>query len=61
MFSALKNERGDYVLNGNYIVSMVKKEVRVKGAVLEYSGSNNVIEVINGTKLIQEDIIIMVF
>lgn len=59
-FLALKNSNGDYILNGEYVVSMSKKEVRVKGSVLEYSGSDNVVEVIKGTHKIHEDVYLMV-
>ncbi|XP_078678214.1 A disintegrin and metalloproteinase with thrombospondin motifs 9-like isoform X2 [Branchiostoma floridae x Branchiostoma belcheri] len=60
-YLALRRSNGEYILNGNFVVSMFKREIRVAGpAVLEYSGSDNAIERVNGTKRIDEDIVVMV-
>eukprot|EP00058_Branchiostoma_floridae_P021139 XP_002606629.1 hypothetical protein BRAFLDRAFT_209557 [Branchiostoma floridae] len=60
-YLALRRSNGEYILNGNFVVSMFKREIRVAGpAVLEYSGSDNAIERVNGTKRIEEDIVVMV-
>ncbi|XP_078679014.1 A disintegrin and metalloproteinase with thrombospondin motifs 9-like [Branchiostoma floridae x Branchiostoma belcheri] len=60
-YLALRRSNGEYILNGNFVVSMFKREIRVAGpAVLEYSGSENAIERVNGTKRIDEDIVVMV-
>lgn len=60
MHKALKNSTGDYVLNGNYIVTAFRKEIKVKGSVIEYSGSDTAIERINSTRMIREDIYVYV-
>ncbi|RXN11135.1 A disintegrin and metallo ase with thrombospondin motifs 9 [Labeo rohita] len=59
-YLALSNSRGEYLLNGDFVVSMFKREVRVGNAVIEYSGSDHVIERINCTDRIDEEIIIQV-
>lgn len=59
-FAALSNSRGEYLLNGDFVVSMFKREVRVGNAVIEYSGSDHVVERINCTDRIEEEIIIQV-
>jgi len=48
------------VLNGNFIVSAFHKELHVSGTILEYSGSGTVVERINGTGMIYEDIYVHV-
>ena len=53
---ALVDARGHYVLNGNFIVSAFHKELHVSGSILEYSGAGTIIERINGTGMIYEDI-----
>ncbi len=59
-FAALSNGRGEYLLNGDFVVSMFKREVKVGNAVIEYSGSDHVVERINCTERIEEEIIIQV-
>uniref|UniRef100_A0A8C1Z6Z7 ADAM metallopeptidase with thrombospondin type 1 motif, 9 n=1 Tax=Cyprinus carpio TaxID=7962 RepID=A0A8C1Z6Z7_CYPCA len=59
-YLALSNGRGEYLLNGDFVVSMFKREVRVGNAVIEYSGSDHVVERINCTDRIEEEIIIQV-
>lgn len=48
------------MLNGNFIVSAFHKELHVSGTILEYSGSGTVVERINGTGMIYEDIYVHV-
>jgi len=57
---ALVDARGNYVLNGNFVVSAFHKELHVSGTILEYSGSGTVVERINGTGMIYEDIYVHV-
>lgn len=59
-FSAISDSRGDFLLNGDFIVSMFKREIKVGAAVLEYSGSDHVVERINCTDRIEEEIVIQV-
>lgn len=42
------------------MVSMFKREIKVGNAVIEYSGSDHVIERINCTDRIEEEIIVQV-
>ncbi|XP_028321569.1 A disintegrin and metalloproteinase with thrombospondin motifs 8-like [Gouania willdenowi] len=57
-FLAIKRESGDYILNGNYSVSMVELDIPVLGAVLRYSGSGNSLERIQSFRQLKEAITI---
>ena len=54
------NSKRQYILNGNFIVSQFKGEVKVQGGLLDYTGSDEVIEKINSTKGVKEDIYLLV-
>lgn len=57
---AISNSRGEFLLNGEFVVSMFKREIKVGNAIIEYSGSDHVIERINCTDRIEEEIVIQV-
>ncbi|KAM9813380.1 A disintegrin and metalloproteinase with thrombospondin motifs 9 [Neosynchiropus ocellatus] len=59
-YLAISNGRGEFLLNGEFVVSMFKREIKVGNAVIEYSGSDHVIERINCTERIEEEIIVQV-
>ncbi|XP_039770670.1 A disintegrin and metalloproteinase with thrombospondin motifs 20 [Ornithorhynchus anatinus] len=59
-YLALSDTQGHFILNGNYVVSMSKKEINVQGAIFEYSGSNNSIERINCTDRLEEEVVLQV-
>ncbi|KAJ8302105.1 hypothetical protein KUTeg_021092 [Tegillarca granosa] len=59
-FLALRNSSGHYILNGGLNIIVGKKKVQVKDAVLEYGGSNEIIERINGSGPIGENITLWV-
>lgn len=59
-FTALSDTQGNFLLNGNFVVSMSKKEINVQGAIFEYSGSNNSIERINSTDRLEEELLLQV-
>uniref|UniRef100_A0A4W4GDV2 Peptidase M12B domain-containing protein n=1 Tax=Electrophorus electricus TaxID=8005 RepID=A0A4W4GDV2_ELEEL len=59
-YLAVANGRGEYLLNGEFVVSMFKRELKVGEGVVEYSGSDHVIERLNCTDRIDEDIVIQV-
>uniref|UniRef100_A0A665U9L4 ADAM metallopeptidase with thrombospondin type 1 motif, 9 n=1 Tax=Echeneis naucrates TaxID=173247 RepID=A0A665U9L4_ECHNA len=59
-YLAISNSRGEFLLNGEFVVSMFKREIKVGNAVIEYSGSDHVIERINCTDRIEEEIIVQV-
>lgn len=54
--TALKNSSGNFVLNGDFIVSAFHKELNVHGSILEYTGSGSTVERINGTVALLDDI-----
>ena len=51
---------GRYILNGNLTINVARTKIRVKGAWVEYSGSGSMIEQINATGPIGENISIWV-
>lgn len=57
---ALSDIHGNFILNGNFVVSMSKREINIQGAIFEYSGSNNTIERINSTDRIEEELTLQV-
>ncbi|KAJ8361216.1 hypothetical protein SKAU_G00177410 [Synaphobranchus kaupii] len=59
-YLAISNSRGEYLLNGEFVVSMFKREIKVGETVIEYSGSDHVIERINCTDRIDEEIVVQV-
>ncbi|XP_037107672.1 A disintegrin and metalloproteinase with thrombospondin motifs 9 [Syngnathus acus] len=59
-YLAISNSRGEFLLNGEFVVSMFKREIKVGNAVIEYSGSDHVIERINCTERIEEEIVVQV-
>uniref|UniRef100_A0A8C7ZK55 ADAM metallopeptidase with thrombospondin type 1 motif, 9 n=1 Tax=Oryzias sinensis TaxID=183150 RepID=A0A8C7ZK55_9TELE len=59
-YLAVSNSRGEFLLNGEFVVSMFKREIKVGNTVIEYSGSGHVIERINCTDRIEEEVIIQV-
>ncbi|CAB1353577.1 unnamed protein product [Coregonus sp. 'balchen'] len=59
-YLAVSNSRGEYLLNGEFVVSMFKREIKLGNAIIEYSGSDHVIERINCTDRIEEEIIVQV-
>nr|XP_006004481.1 PREDICTED: A disintegrin and metalloproteinase with thrombospondin motifs 9 [Latimeria chalumnae] len=59
-YLALSNSRGEFLLNGDFVVSMFKREIKVGGAVIEYSGSDHIVERINCTDRINEEIEVQV-
>uniref|UniRef100_A0AAQ4R1Z0 ADAM metallopeptidase with thrombospondin type 1 motif, 9 n=1 Tax=Gasterosteus aculeatus aculeatus TaxID=481459 RepID=A0AAQ4R1Z0_GASAC len=59
-YLAISNNREGFLLNGEFVVSMFKREIKVGNVVIEYSGSDHVIERINCTDRIEEEIIVQV-
>uniref|UniRef100_H3B3P8 ADAM metallopeptidase with thrombospondin type 1 motif 20 n=1 Tax=Latimeria chalumnae TaxID=7897 RepID=H3B3P8_LATCH len=59
-YLALSDSKGNFILNGNFVVSMFKREINVQGNVIEYSGSDNSVERINCTDRIEEELVLQV-
>ncbi|KAK3601758.1 hypothetical protein CHS0354_016122 [Potamilus streckersoni] len=59
-YLVIVNTKGEYLLNGNFVVSMFQKKVPVAGGYLEYTGSDSVVERINSSAIIYEDIVVQV-
>lgn len=48
------------MLNGDFVVTMSKREIRVGNTLIEYSGSDNVVERINATDRIDQELLLQV-
>ncbi|XP_044531659.1 A disintegrin and metalloproteinase with thrombospondin motifs 9 [Gracilinanus agilis] len=59
-YLALSSSQGEFLLNGDFVVTMSKKEIRIGNAVIEYSGSDNAVERINSTDRIEQEILLQV-
>jgi len=49
-------DTGEYLLNGDFVMSMFRKTIQYAGATLEYSGSDTVVERVNssGSRLLRD-------
>ncbi|XP_053576979.1 A disintegrin and metalloproteinase with thrombospondin motifs 9 [Bombina bombina] len=59
-YIALSNSQGEFLLNGDFVVSMFKREIKVGNAVIEYSGSDHAVERINCTDRIEQEIVLQI-
>ncbi|KAI2664695.1 A disintegrin and metalloproteinase with thrombospondin motifs 15 [Labeo rohita] len=59
-YLAVKNSQGKYLLNGNYVVSAMEKDILVKGSLLRYSGTVGSSETLQAVKPLGEALIIEV-
>ncbi|KAM4722780.1 A disintegrin and metalloproteinase with thrombospondin motifs 9 [Rhinophrynus dorsalis] len=59
-YLALSNSHGEFLLNGDFMVSSFKREIKVGNAMIEYSGSDHVIERINCTDRIEQEIVLQI-
>uniref|UniRef100_A0AAY4EBT9 A disintegrin and metalloproteinase with thrombospondin motifs 20 n=1 Tax=Denticeps clupeoides TaxID=299321 RepID=A0AAY4EBT9_9TELE len=59
-YLALSDSQSNFLLNGNFVVAMFKREVAFKGATIEYSGSNATEERINCTERIEGELVLQV-
>uniref|UniRef100_A0AC35GT07 Peptidase M12B domain-containing protein n=1 Tax=Panagrolaimus sp. PS1159 TaxID=55785 RepID=A0AC35GT07_9BILA len=55
-YLALRASNGEFLLNGQYQVSVFRQQIPIQDVVLEYSGSDHSEEQINGTGPIRSDI-----
>ncbi|XP_039619928.1 A disintegrin and metalloproteinase with thrombospondin motifs 15-like [Polypterus senegalus] len=59
-YLAVKNGQGKYLLNGNYVVSAVERDIMVKGSLLRYSGTTTSVEMLQAFRPLQESLTIEV-
>uniref|UniRef100_A0A3Q2FEI2 ADAM metallopeptidase with thrombospondin type 1 motif 20 n=1 Tax=Cyprinodon variegatus TaxID=28743 RepID=A0A3Q2FEI2_CYPVA len=59
-YLALSDSQSNFLLNGNFVVAMFKREITFKGTVIEYSGSDTKVERINCTDRIEDELILQV-
>lgn len=59
-YLAVKNSQGKYLLNGNYVVSAMEKDILVKGSLLRYSGTVGSTETLQAVKPLGEALVIEV-
>ncbi|XP_030827982.1 A disintegrin and metalloproteinase with thrombospondin motifs 9 [Strongylocentrotus purpuratus] len=55
-YLALSNDQDQFILNGNFIVSMYAREIHINKTVLQYSGSSRAVETIISNDKIQRAI-----
>nr|XP_008259108.3 A disintegrin and metalloproteinase with thrombospondin motifs 9 isoform X4 [Oryctolagus cuniculus] len=59
-YLALASSQGDFLINGDFVVAMSKREIRIGNTMIEYSGSDNVVERINSTDRIEQELLLQV-
>ncbi|XP_077425592.1 A disintegrin and metalloproteinase with thrombospondin motifs 20 [Vanacampus margaritifer] len=59
-YLALSDSQSNFLLNGNFVVAMFKREITFNGTVIEYSGSDTKVERINCTDRIEEELVLQV-
>lgn len=55
-YLAVKNLHGKYLLNGNFVVSAVEKDIIVKGSLLRYSGTGTSVETLQTSRPLKESL-----
>lgn len=58
--TALSNSDGEFFLNGNFVITMAKKEIRIGKALIEYSGSDTLVEKLNCSGRIEQELLLQV-
>ncbi|XP_056450360.1 A disintegrin and metalloproteinase with thrombospondin motifs 15a [Gadus chalcogrammus] len=53
-YLAVKSSRGDYLLNGNYVVSAVESDIFVRNSLVRYSGTSGLSETLQAVKPLGE-------
>ncbi|KAM4620216.1 A disintegrin and metalloproteinase with thrombospondin motifs 15-like [Polymixia lowei] len=59
-YLAVKNSQGEYLLNGNYVVSAVERDIIVKRSLLRYSGTAGLSETLQAVKPLGESLAVEV-
>ncbi|KAL4640693.1 A disintegrin and metalloproteinase with thrombospondin motifs 20-like [Arapaima gigas] len=59
-YLALSDSQSNFLLNGDFVVAMFKREMTFKGTIIEYSGSDIAEERINCTGRIEEELVVQV-
>lgn len=59
-YLAVKNRHGDYILNGNYVVSAAERDLLVRGSVVRYSGTTTAVETLQAVAPLQEPLTVEV-
>ncbi|XP_068441931.1 A disintegrin and metalloproteinase with thrombospondin motifs 15-like [Clinocottus analis] len=59
-YLAVKNRHGKYLLNGNYVVSAVERDLLVRGSLLRYSGTSTSVEILQAIRPLKEPLTVEV-
>ncbi len=51
-------DSGEYILNGDFVMSMFRKTIQYAGMTLEYSGSDTVVERVNTSRPLRKDLLV---
>ena len=54
------DQDGEYILNGDFVMSMFRKTIQYGGTTLEYSGSDSVVERVNSSQPLKKDLLVEV-
>lgn len=53
-YLAVKNRHGNYILNGNYVVSAAERDLLVRGGLVRYSGTSSSVETLQAVTPLKE-------
>lgn len=59
-YLAVKNRHGDYILNGNYVVSAAERDLLVRGGLVRYSGTSSSVETLQAVTPLREPLTVEV-
>lgn len=59
-YLAVRDQRGGYVLNGNYVVSAAERDLLVRGSLLRYSGTASSVETLQAVSPLREPLTVEV-
>lgn len=59
-FVALRSDKGEYILNGDLTVTTSRRIIEYGGTLLEYTGTNVVVERINSSRPLTRDLVVEV-
>ena len=57
---AVMDQNTQFVLNGDFIINLFEREIQVDGALIKYSGSDNVVEKIICNEVLNSPITVFV-
>ncbi|XP_003977069.2 A disintegrin and metalloproteinase with thrombospondin motifs 15 [Takifugu rubripes] len=59
-YLAVRNRHGEYILNGNYVVSAAERDLLVRGSLVRYSGTSSSVETLQAVMPLKEPLTVEV-